>query len=163
MRYYQYENANSHRGDYDLAFKVDQNVDKVREKVANFINAKKEEIVFTSGTSMSINLIAFGYGVKHLKEDDEILLTEAEHASNVLPWFKVKEMTNCKINYIPLDESGRLTIENLKKVINKHTKIIAIAQISNVLAYQMILKKLVKLLMNMEHFVLLMELNQFHI
>ena len=123
FRYYEYENANSHRGDYDLAFKVDQNVDKVREKVANFINAKKEEIVFTSGTSMSINLIAFGYGVKHLKEDDEILLTEAEHASNVLPWFKVKEMTNCKINYIPLDESGRLTIENLKKVINKHTKI----------------------------------------
>lgn len=145
FRYYEYENANSHRGDYDLAFKVDQNVDKVREKVANFINAKKEEIVFTSGTSMSINLIAFGYGVKHLKEDDEILLTEAEHASNVLPWFKVKEMTNCKINYIPLDESGRLTIENLKKVINKHTKIIAIAQISNVLAYQNDIKEISKI------------------
>ena len=115
MRDYQYENANSHRGDYDLAFKVDQNVDKVRKKVANFINSKKEEIVFTSGTSMSINLIAFGYGVKHLKEDDEILLTEAEHASNVLPWFELEKEIGIVVKYIPLDENHKVTISNLKK------------------------------------------------
>lgn len=145
MRYYQEECANSHRGDYDLAFKVDQNVDLVRSKVASFINANKEEIVFTSGTSMSINLVAFGYGMKHLTEDDEILLTEAEHASNVLPWFKVKEVTHCKINYIPLDENGRLTVENVKKVINEHTKVIAIAQITNVLAYESDIKAISKL------------------
>jgi selenocysteine lyase/cysteine desulfurase len=73
------------------------------------------EVVFTSGTTGSINLIAFGYGVKFLKKDDEILLTQAEHASNVLPWFKVAEMTGAKIKYIPLDKDGRLTVENLRK------------------------------------------------
>ena len=143
--YYLNENANAHRGDYDLAYKVDSNIDKVRQTVANFINAKKEEIVFTSGTSMSINLIAFGYGMKYLTKDDEILLTEAEHASNVLPWFKVKEHTGCKINYIPLDKDGRLSIDGLKKVINEHTKIVAIAQISNVLAYLVDIKEISKI------------------
>ena len=143
--YYLNENANAHRGDYDLAYKVDSNIDKVRQTVANFINAKKEEIVFTSGTSMSINLIAFGYGMKYLTKDDEILLTEAEHASNVLPWFKVKEYTGCKINYIPLDKDGRLSIDGLKKVINEHTKIVAIAQISNVLAYLVDIKEISKI------------------
>lgn len=145
MNYYRNENANSHRGDYDLAYKVDQHVDEVRQKVATFINSKKEEIVFTSGTSMSINMIAFGYGLKHLTENDEILLTEAEHASNVLPWFKVKEMTNCKINYIPLDEQGRLTSENLRKVITKNTKIVAVAQVTNVLAYLIDIKEIAKI------------------
>lgn len=143
-RYYEEECANSHRGDYDLAYKVDVAVDEVRNKVAKFINAKKEEVVFTSGTSMSINLVASGYGVKHLKKGDEILLTEAEHASNVLPWFKVKEMTGCSINYIPLDKEGRLTVENVKKTINKNTKIVAIAQITNVLGYLCDVKEIAK-------------------
>ena len=142
--YYLNETANAHRGDYDLAYKVDTKVDEVRGKVAKFINAKKEEIVFTSGTSMSINLIAFGYGIKYLKEDDEILLTEAEHASNVLPWFKVKEVTGAKINYIPLDKDGRLTVENIKKAITKKTKIVAIAQITNVLAFKADIKEIAK-------------------
>ncbi len=142
--YYINETANSHRGDYDLAFKVDKKVDEVREKVAKFINANKEEVVFTSGTSMSINQIAFGYGMKHIKEDDEILLTEAEHASNVLPWFKVKEMTHCKINYIPLNKEGRLTVESIKKSITKNTKIVAIAQVTNVLAFVADIKEIAK-------------------
>ena len=142
--YYLNETANAHRGDYDLAYKVDTKVDEVRDKVAKFINAKKEEIVFTSGTSMSINLIAFGYGIKYLKEDDEILLTEAEHASNVLPWFKVKEVTGAKINYIPLEKDGRLTVANIKKAITKKTKIVAIAQITNVLAFKGDIKEIAK-------------------
>lgn len=144
-RYYEAETANAHRGDYDLAYEVDVKVDEVREKVANFIGAKKEEIVFTSGASMSLNLIAYGYGFKFLKEDDEILLTEAEHASNVLPWFKVRELTKCKINYIPLDNEGRLTPENLKKVINKHTKIVSVAQVTNVLGYIIDIKSIAKI------------------
>jgi cysteine desulfurase/selenocysteine lyase len=143
--YYENETANAHRGDYDLAYKVDVKVDEVREKVAKFIGAKKEEIVFTSGASMSLNLIAYGYGFKFLKEEDEILLTEAEHASNVLPWFKVRELTKCKINYIPLDEEGRLTPENLKKVINKHTKIVSVAQVTNVLGYVIDIKAIAKI------------------
>ena len=143
--YYEKETANAHRGDYDLAYEVDVKVDEVREKVAKFINADKEDIVFTSGASMSLNLIAFGYGFKYLKEGDEILITEAEHASNVLPWFKVCELTKCKISYIPLDEEGRLTVDNLKKSINSHTKIVSIAQVTNVLGYIIDIKDIAKI------------------
>ena len=143
--YYLNENANSHRGDYDLAFKVDTKVDEVRTKVANFINAEKQEIVFTSGTSMSLNMIAFGYGFKFLKEGDEILLSEAEHASNVLPWFKVAELTKATIKYIPLTKEGRLTIENFKKTITKHTKVVSLASVSNVRGYSLPVKELVSL------------------
>ena len=144
-RYYKNESANSHRGDYDLAFKVDKEVDLVREKIAKFFNAKKIEIVFTSGCSMSMNLIAFGYGFKYLKKDDEILLTEAEHASNVLPWFKVSELTGAKIRYIPLTKEGKLTPENLRKVINKNVKVVSVAQITNVLGFKNDIKELSKI------------------
>ncbi len=138
--YYCQYSVNSHRGDYDLAHQVDTLYEEARHTVAKFINAKSEEIVFTSGTSMSINMIAYGYGIKHLNKDDEVLLTQAEHASNVLPWFKVSEITGCKIGYIPLDEEGRLTIENLQKTITSKTKIIAIAQVTNVLGYEVDIK-----------------------
>ena len=143
--YYLNENANSHRGDYDLAFKVDTKVDEVRTKVANFINAEKQEVVFTSGTSMSLNMIAFGYGFKFLKEGDEILLSEAEHASNVLPWFKVAELTKATIKYIPLTKEGRLTIENLKKTITKHTKVVSLALVTNVLGFNVDIKEISKI------------------
>lgn len=143
--YYTSLTANSHRGDYDLCYYVDKKIEEVREKVGNFINADPREIVFTSGTTMSLNLIAFGYGLKFLKEGDEILLTEAEHASNVLPWFKVAEMTKAVIRYIPLDEKGRLTIENLRKTITKRTKIVAAAMVTNVLAYVAPVKEIAKI------------------
>lgn len=136
--------ANSHRGDYDLCYFVDKKIAEVRAKVASFLNANENEIVFTSGTTMGLNLVAFGYGVKFLKEGDEILLTEAEHASNVLPWFKVAEMTGAKIKYIPLDEKGRLTIENLEKTISSKTKIVAAAMVTNVLGFVAPAKEIAK-------------------
>lgn len=134
-RYYTHETANSHRGDYDLCYAMDQMVLSTRKAVARFIHSLPEEVVFTAGDTASLNLVAFGYGTTHLTAEDEILLTEAEHASNVLPWFKVAEMTGCKISYIPLDKEGRLTVENLRKVISKKTKIVAIAHVTNVLGY----------------------------
>ena len=143
--YYKNESVNAHRGDYDVAYKVDSKIDEIREKVAKFFNAKKIEIVFTSGCSMSMNLIAFGYGFKYLKEGDEILLTEAEHASNVLPWFKVSELTGAKIRYIPLTKEGRLTAENLKKVMNEHVKVVSVAQVTNVLGLKNDIKELSKI------------------
>ena len=143
--YYKNESVNAHRGDYDVAYKVDSKIDEIREKVAEFFNAKKIEIVFTSGCSMSMNLVAFGYGFKYLKEGDEILLTEAEHASNVLPWFKVSELTGAKIRYIPLTKEGRLTAENLKKVMNEHVKVISVAQVTNVLGFKNDIKELSKI------------------
>ena len=134
--YYKDITSNSHRGDYDLAYEVDVEIEKTRKTVARFINASShKEVVFTAGTSMSINLIAYGYGLKFLTKDDEILITEAEHASNVLPWFRVSELTGCKINYIPLDETGHITPENLRKVISNKTKIVSVAHIGNVLGY----------------------------
>ena len=133
--YYSSETSNSHRGDYDLCYAMDKKIAECRERIASFIGADSKEVVFTSGTTASINLVAFGYGLKHLTAEDEILLTQAEHASNVLPWFKVSEMTGCKIGYIPLDKDGRLTVENLRKVISSKTKIVAVAHVTNVLGY----------------------------
>ena len=145
MRYYETETSNSHRGDYDLCYNMDQEVLNARKKLAKFINAAPEEIVFTSGATSSLNLVAFGYGVKHLKAGDEILLTQAEHASNVLPWFKVSEMTGAKIGYIPLDEEGKLTVENLKKALTPATKIVAVAHVTNVLAHIAPIKEIAKI------------------
>ncbi|MCQ2787202.1 MAG: cysteine desulfurase [Bacilli bacterium] len=143
--YYVNETSNSHRGDYDLCFHVDQELDDTRKVVAEFLNAKKEEIVFTSGASMSINLVAYGYAMKHLKKGDEILLTESEHASNILPWFKVQQTVGAKIKFIPLTKEGRLTLDNVKKSITNKTKIIAVAQITNVLGYLAPIKEITKL------------------
>lgn len=142
--YYNFKTSNSHRGDYDLCYNMDVEVENARRLIANFINANENEIVFTSGTSMSINLIAYGYGLKYLTKNDEVLISEAEHASNVLPWFRISELTGCKINYIPLDKDGRLTVENLKKVISKKTKVVSIAHIGNVLGYIAPIKEISK-------------------
>lgn len=144
-QYLNYETSNSHRGDYDLCYNADKRIAEARQTVAKFINANEDEVVFTSGTSMSINLVAYGYAIKYLTKDDEILLTEAEHASNVLPWFKVSEITGCKISYIPLTKEGRLTLENVKKSIGTATKIISIAQVTNVLGYITDIKSIAKL------------------
>lgn len=133
--YYNFETSNSHRGDYDLCFNIDNKIAETRQILGRFINANPNEIVFTSGASMSMNLIAYGFGVKYLTKEDEVLLTQAEHASNVLPWFKVHELTGCKISYIPLTSDGRITLDNVKKAITKRTKIISMAHVSNVLGY----------------------------
>lgn len=144
-QYYENYSVNAGRGEYDLTHAVDQKVIETRKAVAKLINAHPEEIVFTSGASMSINLVAFGYGMKYLKKGDEILLTQAEHASNVLPWFKVAENTGAIINYIPLDKKGRLTAENLEKVISKKTKVVSVAHVTNVLGYIVDIKEIAKI------------------
>ena len=131
--YYENYSANAHRGDYDISLKVDKLYENTRTIIKNFINAKKEsEIAFTSGTTDSLNKIIFGYFRNTLKENDEVLLTLAEHASNVLPWFELKDELNLKLNYIPLDENYELTLENVKKSITPNTKVISIAHVSNV-------------------------------
>lgn len=128
--------ANAHRGDYDLSAIVDQRYEQARQDVADFIHAKKkEEVVFTSGSTDSLNLVAEGYARYHLKENDEILISVAEHASNTLPWFKLSKEIGCQVNYIPLDEHGCITLENIKKAVNEHTKIISLAHVSNVLGH----------------------------
>ena len=144
-KYYKDETSNSHRGDYDLCYNMDQKLLEVRKTVARFVNCEQDEVVFTAGTTMSINLVAYGYAMKHLHEGDEILITEAEHASNVLPWYKVAEIKKVKVKFIPLDKEGRLTIENVRKTITKDTKIVAIAHITNVLGYMCDIKEIAKI------------------
>ena len=141
-RYYTKETSNSHRGDYDLCFNMDMEVLNARRTVAKFINSKDTEVVFTSGTTASINLVAFGYGVKYLTKNDKILLTQAEHASNVLPWYKVSEMTGCQVDFIPLDKDGRLTPENLEKALTPDVKLVCVAHVTNVLGYIAPIKEL---------------------
>jgi len=131
--YYENYSANAHRGDYDISFKVDLEYENTRDLVKDFIGAKrKEEIVFTSGTTDSLNLIVSGFFAGILEPGDEILLTKMEHASNIMPWFRVAGETGAKINYIPLDDNNFVTIENVKKVITPNTKVISLAEITNV-------------------------------
>ena len=134
--YYYFENSNIHRGDYEISYQVSSEYETVRKLTAEFLNAKSEnEIVFTNGASSSLNLVAYGYGQKYLHEGDIILSTEAEHASNILPWFKVAEVTGAKIEYIELNEDGSFNLENYKKVMNEHVKVVTMAHVSNVLGY----------------------------
>ena len=130
--YYKY-NSNVHRGDYDLAYFADTAFEKTREKVASFINASNNEIVFTSGTTNGLNMIALGYVLNNLNKGDEIILNVAEHASNILPWINVAKKKDAIIKYVPLDENGKVTVDNLSKVITKKTKYLPIAYVSNVL------------------------------
>lgn len=133
--YNSHETSNSGRGDYDVMYHVDQKILETRKTVAKFINAEPEEIIFTSGDTESLNLAVFGYFKNHLKKGDEVLLTYAEHASNVLPWFKLQKDIGCKVNFINLTDEGKLTPENVEKAITKSTKVISIAHITNVLGF----------------------------
>ena len=143
--YYSLETSNSHRGDYDLCYNADVRIQETRELVAKLINANPDECIFTYGTTSSLNLIAFGFAMKHLKAEDEILISVEEHASNSLPWFEVSKATGCKISYIELDKEGRITASNVEKAINKHTKLISIAQVGNVLGYEADIKAIAKI------------------
>ena len=145
MEYYQKMNSNAHRGDYDLSVIMDNKIDEARRTIARFVNAEEKEVVFTSGTTGSLNLVAFGYGLKFLKPGDEIIISEAEHASNVLPWFEVSKLTGAVIKYIPFDKEGRLTPENLKSIISHKTKIVSIAHVGNVLGYITDVKSMAKI------------------
>lgn len=130
--YYNSYSANAHRGDYDLSLLVDNKYEGTRTLVKEFINARKnKEIIFTSGATDSLNKIIFGYFKNYLKEDDEVLLTKSEHASNILPWFELKDEINIKINYIPLTNL-EVTLDNVKNSITDKTKVISIAHITNV-------------------------------
>lgn len=130
--YYKNYSANAHRGDYSISYKVDVAYESSRKKVADFINADFEEVVFTSGTTESINMIANGFFKNILDQDDEILITKSEHASNVLPWFNLSNILGVKIKYIELDENLHVTMDNVISSITPRTKLISIAGITNV-------------------------------
>lgn len=146
LEYYEKYSANAHRGDYDISYKVDQEFENTRALIKNFINASTlEEIVFTSGTTESLNMIAKGFFAKFLEPGDEILITKSEHASNVLPWFDLAQKIGVKINYIELDDNHYVTINNLKKAITPNTKVISLAYITNVIGDIRPIKEITKI------------------
>lgn len=132
--YYTEYTSNAHRGDYKTSLKVDTEYELARNKVQEFINAKsRKEVVFTSGATESLNYIATGFFSNILEPGDEILITKSEHASNVLPWFRLARELNLEVNYIPLDNNYYVTVENVLKSITPKTKVIALAQVTNVI------------------------------
>ena len=143
--YYKNYTANTRRGDYSLAHQADVAYDNARKRLAQFINAKDpSEVVFTSGDTFGLNEVAFGL-LPQIKAGDEIVLSPSEHASNVLPWFKVAKLTGAFIRYVPLDEKGEVIPENLKKVLTLKTKVVALASVSNVMGYAVDVKALASL------------------
>ena len=112
--YYTEYNANSHRGDYDISFKVDDELDNTRNLVKEFINAKlKEEIIFTKNTTESLNQIAFSFFLNYLNDNDEIILSSSEHASNILPWMILSLKKDIKIKFID-SKNEKLDINDIK-------------------------------------------------
>ena len=141
--YYENYSANAHRGDYDISYKVDQEYENARELVRKFINAKyKEEIIFTSGATQSLNMIAFGFFGKFLEAGDEVLITQSEHASNVIPWFILEKKLGIVVRYIPLDDHHYVTMENVRDAITPRTKVISLACITNVLGDERPIKEI---------------------
>lgn len=124
--------SNIHRGVHALSDKSSEKYEAAREKVKGFINAvKKEEIIFTAGTTSSINLVAFSFGEKYITAGDEVLISGLEHHANIVPWQMMCERKNARLKVIPLNDDGSLRIAELDGLINQKTKIIAITQVSN--------------------------------
>ncbi len=129
-----HHNGNTHRSVYALATEATRAYEGARERVAQFIGASSpEEIVFTSGTTASINLVASSFGAKFIGAGDEIIIAESEHHSDIIPWQLLAERTGAKIVVLPVEDSGRLRVDALKGLINARTKLVCVAQVSNVL------------------------------
>ena len=134
VEYYEKYGANAHRGDYDISYKASEAYENTRRLVRDFIHARfLEEIIFTAGATEGLNLITRGFFEKLLEPGDEVLLTKSEHASNVLPWFSLAKSNGIQVSYIPLDSNYYVTLDNVKKAITPHTKVISLAYITNVI------------------------------
>ena len=144
LKFYNEFNANVHRSTSKLAMKATEEYEKSRSKIAKFINAKNKEIIFTKNTSESINLIARML-TKNLKEHDEIIISIAEHHSNLVPWQQLAKEKNLVLKFIDINNDGTLNIEHFRSLITDKTKIVSITQISNVLGLINPIKELAKI------------------
>ena len=142
---YENSNANVHRALYKLGSESTKLFESAREKISSFINASSsKEIVFTGGTTESINLLAYTFGTK-LEKNDEILISHMEHHANLVPWQLLAKMSGAKLKYLPLTESGELDFSQSEKYFTKKTKIISITHMSNVLGTVNPIKKISKI------------------
>ena len=132
--YYQQDNANIHRGVHTLSERATADYEQARAKIRDFINASSEkEIVFVRGATEGINLIAQSYGRTNLKADDEIIISEMEHHSNIVPWQLLCEQTGAILKIIPINDDGELILEEYEKLLSPQTKIVSVVHISNAL------------------------------
>lgn len=142
--YYSKMGVNVHRGVYGLSYEATDLYESARHTVAKFLNAKFEEIVFTRGTTASLNLVASSY-LDKMTEEDEIITSELEHHSSMLPWLHVSKKTKAKLKYVELDTEGRITVEAFKKVLSDKTKVVALTYVSNVMGYITPIKEIIDL------------------
>jgi len=146
IEFYERDHANIHRGIHTLAERSTGKFEETRESVRHFINSTEaDEIIFTKGTTESINLVAHSWGSINLKEGDEIILSRIEHHSNIVPWQLIAQKTGAKIKVIPINDRGELIIEEYEKLLNPKTKLVAFNYISNALGTINPAKKIVAL------------------
>lgn len=144
--YYRKHNSNVHRGVHTLGTRATDLYEGAREKVRAHINAKSTaEIIFTRGTTASLNLVAQSYARQNLKEGDEIVITPMEHHSNIIPWQQAAKFTGATLTYLPLQEDGTISLEDVKQTITTNTKIVAITHVSNVLGTINPIKEIAKI------------------
>ena len=145
LRYQTMEHANINRAVHYLSETATAEYEKSRHKIKNFINANEDrEIIFTSGTTDAINLVAHGYGRKFINSGDEIILTALEHHSNIVPWQMLAEENGVKIRVVPINDAGELLIEEYKKLFNKNTKLVSVTHVSNAIGTINPIKQMIK-------------------
>ncbi|PLR92606.1 cysteine desulfurase [Bacillus sp. T33-2] len=133
-KYYREYNSNVHRGVHTLGTKATDGYEGAREKVRKFINAKSiEEIIFTRGTTTALNIVANSYGRANLAAGDEIVISYMEHHSNLIPWQQLAKQTGATLKYLPLQDDGSISVEDVQKTITPNTKIVSVVYVSNVL------------------------------
>lgn len=133
VRYYEFTNANVHRGLHTLAEEATEAYESARTKVARFIGAEPENVVFTRNTTEAINLVAYAWGLANLKAGDVVVLSEMEHHSNIVPWQLVARLTGAKLHYVPFTPEGELDMEALEEALRQEPRLVAITHVSNVL------------------------------
>ncbi len=129
--YYKHYNSNIHRGAHYLANIATEKYENVRDSIADFIGAQSKEVIFTSGTTQSINLLMNAWGRKFLTKDDAIVLSEMEHHANLVPWLALQKEIGFTINYLQMNSDCQLDLTDIDRIINEKTKLVSLAYISN--------------------------------
>ncbi|MDE0558615.1 cysteine desulfurase [Algoriphagus sp. NF] len=143
--YYEHDNSNIHRGAHTLADRATRHYEATREKVKDFINSQESaEVIFTKGTTESINLVAQTFGRKFIGKDDEIIISTMEHHSNIVPWQMLCEEKGAKLRVIPIQENGEIVFEEFEKLLNPKTKLVSIVHASNALGTINPVKKIIQ-------------------
>ncbi|MFC8961110.1 cysteine desulfurase SufS [Bacillus subtilis] len=145
-KYYNQYNSNVHRGVHTLGTRATDGYEGAREKVRKFINAKSmAEIIFTKGTTTSLNMVALSYARANLKLGDEVVITYMEHHANIIPWQQAVKATGATLKYIPLQEDGTISLEDVRETVTSNTKIVAVSHVSNVLGTVNPIKEMAKI------------------